>query len=465
MAVKENNDTSVKSGTATAHSSASLSVLGATTQNRYRVLLQTLRVTVRGGCVVDDVTILLDTGCDKSYISSALVRRVEPRWVESQMLSYAPFRSKESGKCALRNVFSLDLVGTSKNHPSWWLRYLWFVHRCIAVKSERSCYNLLGLLDLPTGSWTLVIFSQISWLVLTSTTDPWSHPLFRVILKVCLLRLLFLDGFCLGCSLLLLGCAVFYQLFCVERQLDATVPELWSLEAIGISPGKEELVDPVLSSFKKDVAFTGGRYVTGLPWKKGCKYRLLDNEKLARKCLCNLNHKLSGNPDLKARYDGVFQQMLDSGVIEKVPLEEIECSRPKFYMPHRPVVREDKLTTKVWPVFDASAKGYNQVSLNDCMEVGPCLLSNLTEILVRFRRWPIAVTADIEKAFHQISILEEDRDVHRFLWQPDDDVMTMRFTRVPFGNCCSPFLLNATIQHHLSSFPPSPAVNELQDNL
>ena len=84
---------------------------------------------------------------------------------------------------------------------------------------------------------------------------------------------------------------------------------------------------------------------------------------------------------------------------------------------------------------------------------------------MRFRRWPVAVTADIEKAFHQISILEEDRDVHRFLWQPDVDVMTMRFTRVPFGNCCSPFLLNATIQHHLSSVPPSPAVNELQDNL
>ena len=128
VAVKKNNETSVKSGTAAAHSSASLSVLGVTTQNRYRILLQTLRVTI-----------LLDTGCDRSYICSALVRRVEPRWVESKMLSYAPFGSKESGKCALRNVFSLDLVGTSKNNPSWWLRYLWFVHRCIAVKSERSC--------------------------------------------------------------------------------------------------------------------------------------------------------------------------------------------------------------------------------------------------------------------------------------------------------------------------------------
>ena len=86
VAVKENNDTSVKSGTATTHSSASRSVLGATTQNRYRVLLQTLLVTVRSGRVVDDVTILLDTGCYRSYISSALVRRVEPGWVPNAII-------------------------------------------------------------------------------------------------------------------------------------------------------------------------------------------------------------------------------------------------------------------------------------------------------------------------------------------------------------------------------------------
>ena len=34
------------------------------------------------------------------------------------MLSYAPFGSNESGKCALRHVFSIDLVGTDKDQPS-----------------------------------------------------------------------------------------------------------------------------------------------------------------------------------------------------------------------------------------------------------------------------------------------------------------------------------------------------------
>ena len=41
----------------------------------------------------------------------------------------------------------------------------------------------------------------------------------------------------------------------------------------------------------------------------------------------------------------------------------------------------------------------------------------------------------------------------------------MRFERVPFENKASPFLLNATIQHHLSLFPETKAVSGLKKNL
>ena len=157
--------------------------------------------------------------------------------------------------------------------------------------------------------------------------------------------------------------------------------------------------------------------------------------------------------------------MAETGIVEEVPVDEVACSGPVFYMPHRPVVKESAVSTKVRPVFDASAKGFNGVSLNDCMEVGPCLLSNLTEILIRFRRWKFVVTADIQKAFLQIGVCKQDCDVHRFLWDIDGQVKVMRFLRVPFGNCSSPFLLNATIQHHLSLLPSSRTVTELQQNL
>ena len=99
------------------------------------------------------------------------------------------------------------------------------------------------------------------------------------------------------------------------------------------------------------------------------------------------------------------------------------------------------------------------------MESGPSLIPDLVEILLRFRRWNVALTADITKAFLQIGVQRPDQDVHRFLWQCGNIVRVMRFLRVPFGNTSSPFLLNATLQHHFNSYHDSVTVKELQENL
>ena len=76
------------------------------------------------------------------------------------------------------------------------------------------------------------------------------------------------------------------------------------------------------------------------------------------------------------------------------------------------------------------------------------------DILLRFRVHRVAIAADIEKAFLMIAVRSEDRDVLRFLWIKNvngdvPDVMVLRFTRVVFGVSASPFLLNATIRHHM----------------
>ena len=82
----------------------------------------------------------------------------------------------------------------------------------------------------------------------------------------------------------------------------------------------------------------------------------------------------------------------------------------------------------------------------------------LETMLVNFRQHKVAFTADIEKAFLQIELNLEDRDATRFLWLEDvtkstydsDNLITYRFCRVLFGAAPSPYLLNATIQHHLA---------------
>ncbi|KAK3720741.1 hypothetical protein RRG08_057211 [Elysia crispata] len=72
---------------------------------------------------------------------------------------------------------------------------------------------------------------------------------------------------------------------------------------------------------------------------------------------------------------------------------------PVYYLPHRPVVREDSKTTKVRPVLDASAKSHDGVSSNDCLEAEPNLFPNLLDVLNRGRSWKMAVLAESKKSF------------------------------------------------------------------
>ena len=74
-----------------------------------------------------------------------------------------------------------------------------------------------------------------------------------------------------------------------------------------------------------------------------------------------LNYKFEKNPDLKEAYDKVLKCYEENSIIVEVPLSEMESPYPTYYMPHRPVIR-DCVTTKVRPVFDASAAGPNGIS-------------------------------------------------------------------------------------------------------
>ncbi|VDI75342.1 Hypothetical predicted protein [Mytilus galloprovincialis] len=96
-------------------------------------------------------------------------------------------------------------------------------------------------------------------------------------------------------------------------------------------------------------------------------------------------------------------------------------------------------------------------------------MTDLTEILVRFRMYKYAVTADIEKAFLHIELDVDDRDVTRFYWlenpmDTESRLITYRFKVVLFGATCSPFMLSATLMKHFRD-NPSTTSTELQRNV
>ena len=233
-------------------------------------------------------------------------------------------------------------------------------------------------------------------------------------------------------------------------QLHNQLEKLWDLETLGIRD-HELTTEP---KFIEEINFNGKHYEVKLPFRE--EHPLLpDNHTGSVKRLSSLISRLKTNPKLLLEYDNIIQEQIMSGVVEPandvlVPVGNVH------YLPHREVVREDKNTTKVRVVYDASAKGPG-TSLNDCLHTGPSLNTLIFDILIRFRVYKVAMIADIEKAFLNIAISPEHRDYLRFFWVEDihntnPSIITLRFARLVFGLTCSPAILNAVLHHHLTQY-------------
>ena len=65
-------------------------------------------------------------------------------------------------------------------------------------------------------------------------------------------------------------------------------------------------------------------------------------------------------------------------------------------------------------VFDCACRHKGE-SLNDAVLQGPGLIKKPHFVLLRFRQYPYAFTADIKAMYNQVRVPEKDRDALRFL--------------------------------------------------
>ena len=82
---------------------------------------------------------------------------------------------------------------------------------------------------------------------------------------------------------------------------------------------------------------------------------------------------------------------------------------------------------------------------------GPKLQRELNDVLLRFRRQPVAVVCDIAEMYLRIGLAPEEHSSHRFLWRDcnlDQPVSEFEFNRVVFGVIASPFLAQFVSQQH-----------------
>ena len=87
-------------------------------------------------------------------------------------------------------------------------------------------------------------------------------------------------------------------------------------------------------------------------------------------------------------YKSTIREQLDRGIIEVVTNPNDAATSQVHYLPHHPVICQDKQTTKVRIVYDRSAKSVetleSPLSMNEFLRTGPNLIPKLLNILIRF---------------------------------------------------------------------------------
>ena len=164
---------------------------------------------------------------------------------------------------------------------------------------------------------------------------------------------------------------------------------------------------------------------------------LEDNFESALKVLKRRENKLLKDENLRKMYSDQVKDFIDRGVIRKMSIAELEkWDGPVRYVDHREVHKEGA-TTPLRLVINSSFRNGNELSFNDILMKGPNVLTNLLEILIRWRLFPVAFVGDVAKMYHKVKTGQMEGNLRRLLWrdcnqdQPPD---VYCFETVTFGD-------------------------------
>ena len=234
------------------------------------------------------------------------------------------------------------------------------------------------------------------------------------------------------------------------QNLENHIQNLWEVEREGDeSLAWSETDHEVIDFWDKNTKFIDGHYEIPVPWKQR-GISLPNNKVMAQRRLKNNVQRLVQKDMIKI-YDVNLSKMLSEGYAENVTeIESGSGTHPcrLWYLPHHPVFSASK-PGKVRIVFDCAAK-YEGISLNSLCHQGPDLVNKLLHVLMRFRQYRYAITADVEAMYHQVRIPISDRDCFRFLWYHDGNDVTHRMTSHLFGgvwcSASSTYALRRTVR-------------------
>ena len=192
-----------------------------------------------------------------------------------------------------------------------------------------------------------------------------------------------------------------------------------------------------------------GMFVISLPRRNNTKPIGESCSKAVRRYL-SLERSLL-NSGRKEEFDAVMKEYFELDHAEVVPISDLnKAPEEVFYLPMHAVRKDASTTTQLRIVFDASAKSSTGVSLNDTLLVGPTVHPTLIDVLIRFRRYKIAMITDVSKMYRAVGLVDKDKDFHRFVWREKsgEPLIDYRMTRVTFGVSASAFVTTMSIKRN-----------------
>lgn len=226
--------------------------------------------------------------------------------------------------------------------------------------------------------------------------------------------------------------------------------EYWIRENAPQIQGHNDNDDEIARKYFYETAVVEDGKITVSFARKNVNVPLSDNAEVSIQRFRSLDKRLSNDTGLFEEYKKTINEYLKKGIIEPVP--EGVPDGDVCYLPHHPVLKPERSTTKCRIVFDASAKSPKDgsvLSLNESLYRGPVKPPLIPRVLNEFRMTKYVCISDVEKAFLNIRLDEKCRDLCRFWWYKNDDkpgkvdenLTAYRFTRVLFGLVQSSYLL------------------------
>ena len=329
--------------------------------SNYGSILQTAQVKVKTlSGEYKSAVMLLDTGADRSYVSSELVCACQPMKLGKELISYASFGGEHTSKSEMRSMLNLEISDLKGN--SHFLQAAEIPSICAPLNRTQIPATVLERFKGLKFADNYGSNNHFKVDILVGLNAYWRFvdPT-KAIQHEGLVAQQTVFGYLLSGSWGLMPQSVntSTQLCCVSQQ---ALTQFWSLEQIGIMDKEDRHAllerDPVLQQFRKNLEYFRElpRYQVAIPFKSvNHKKFLHSNLGVALKRLHWLNKRLD-KQEMRNPYYEVIMDYFYNDMWEFVPRDEIHTSGPIYYLPHFPVVRQGASSTKIRPVFDASAK-------------------------------------------------------------------------------------------------------------